>query len=223
MWSLGKEERLVCPPEFQRILTSTFGVNVYGAPLYRIMWGQCDTTRVSNPYGGYEDYIMGGEPAAWLVQRWTPAEKWGTPEIFDIVCRDPVADQPLFEYPEYGKYETIFTLTIKELKDGVLRVTPFPLDYSIIDEIIPFIDEAVQLSVAEQKAIVDRDKALKERAEIETITDRLMDALPTRYGPTSYGRPGCLTSVLDRKMHEIQQVWNRHARTKLRPVGMSQG
>jgi hypothetical protein len=28
-------------------------------------------------------------------------------------------------------------------------------------------------------------------------------------GPVSYGQQGCRTSLLDRKMHAIQQVWNR--------------
>lgn len=222
MWAIGKEERLECPPEFQQRLTDIFGVNVFGGPIYRLIWGQSNTFRVSNPYGGYEDQLEGSGQPAWLIQRWTPPEKWGTPEVFEIVNQDPCNAQPLFEYPEFGRYETIFVLNAKELRNGILRVEHFPLDYSIIDEIVPFLDQTLQISVCEQQAIADRAKTKKAQGETDQITDRLMDALPTRYGPTSYSRQGCRTSLLDKKMAEIQQVWNQQAKKRLRPVGMSQ-
>ena len=204
MVSIGLYERLECPEEFNELLRDTFGVNMFGDPIYRVLWGQTETMRVSRPEGGYQDQTLGGNLPAWLLQRWTPPEKWGTPQVFEYINKDPVNNQPLFPYPEFGIYETIHNLG-----QGVL-------DYGLFRTVFPMLEEIMYLSFAQLQAAKDRQKELENHREVEEITDRLMDALPTRYGPTSYGRAGCRTSVLDRKMAEIQQVWNRIDPKKLR-------
>ncbi|HEY5236602.1 MAG TPA: hypothetical protein VIJ14_10515 [Rhabdochlamydiaceae bacterium] len=211
MISIGLSERLECPQEWNDLLGDIFGVNWYGDNLYRVIWGQTDTIRVSKEKGGYEDQVAGGNLAAWLIQRWTPPEKWGTPTAFGIFNIDPANGQLLFPYPEYGLYETVHNLGSA------------PLDYGIIFSTIPFLEELSYLSQAELRAYKDRQKELENKADVEMITDRLMDALPTRYGPVSYGRGGCRTSVLTKKMDEIQQVWNRIDPRTLPGVGFKQG
>jgi hypothetical protein len=204
MWTMGHFERLECPPEFQQLLTDIFGVNDFGDPMYRIVWGQTETIRVSKPEGGYTDQTCGGGLPAWILQRWVSPDKWGSPKFFKLINRDPANGQLLFPYPEYGQYEML-----RNLGNA-------PLDYELIHSTIPFLQAFARLSDAERQAAKDRQKELDERADVEMITDRLMEALPTRYGPTSYGRGGCRTSILDKKMHEIQQVWNRVDPRKLR-------
>lgn len=214
MVCIGQYERLECPEEFQQLLTDIFGVNVYGEPIFRIVWGQTQTIRVSIPSesGGYEDQTVGGNLAAWLLQRWMGPEKWGMPGLFNRTNVDPANGQPLFPYPEFGQYEIMHNLGAGDL------------DYGIINSAIPLLQEVLYMSDAQLQAAKDREKELKEKAQVEDITDRLLDSMPTRYGPTSYGRGGCKTSILDKKMHEIQQVWNRMDVNKLRnPVkGMQQ-
>jgi len=43
LWQITKAERLTCPPEFQSCLTDIFGVNVFGEPNFKILWGQTET------------------------------------------------------------------------------------------------------------------------------------------------------------------------------------
>jgi hypothetical protein len=208
---MGPTERHECPADFQQILTDIYGVNRYGDPLYRVVWGQSEFRRVSKVDGGYENQSIGGNLAAWLIQRWTPPEKWGSRSLFNMVNKDPANNQVLFPYPEFGQYETIHNLGSGQL------------DYGIFHSLMPFLEEITYMSEAEIKAFKERQKQLENDRDVETITDRLMDALPTRYGPTSYGRGGCRTSVLDKKMAEIQQVWNSVDHKKLKHVrGMSQ-
>ena len=204
MVSIGLYERLEPPEEFNELLKDTFGVNLYGDPIYRVIWGQSETMRVSRPEGGYQDQTVGGNLPAWLLQRWMSPEKWGSPAAFEYTNRDPANGQVLFPYPEFGIYETIHNLGSGDL------------DYGIFNTVIPMLEEIMYLSFAQLQAAKDRQKEIENHRDVEEITDRLMDALPTRYGPTSYGRGGCRTSILDKKMKEIQDVWNKIDPRKLR-------
>lgn len=209
---IGKYERLEAPEDFNAELAIRFGVNVYGGPAFRVIWGQTDTIRVSKASGGYEDYPRGGNVAAWLLQKWSPPEKWGTRTVFNIMNYDHENGQLLREFPELGEYETIAQLP--------------RLDFAVIDWLVPSLTKVLALSAAQIKAAKEWAKEQQNRQEVDEITDRLMDALPTRYGPTSYGRGGCRTSILDQKMSEIQKVWTRNEKQiragKLLPKGMSQ-
>jgi hypothetical protein len=193
--TIGPYERLECPADIQQELTDRFGVNVYGDPVFRIIWGQSDTFRVLQPSGFYMDQTCGGNVAKWLVQKWSPPIKWGTREIFNIVNADPFYGLPLYEFPEFGMYET---------------VTSVPhLEHAIIDWVIPYLIKVLALSDEQLKAAKEWAAEVQNREEVEKITDKLMEALPTRYGPTSYGRGGCRTSVLTKKMADIEREWRR--------------
>jgi hypothetical protein len=211
-WHMGVYERLECPPEFNQLLEDIFGVDDFGEPLYRVVWGQTQTLRVSKPEGGYTDQTVGGGLASWLLQRKVHPAKWGGPKLFKLVNKDPANGQTLFPYPEYGQYETI------------QNIGNAPLDYELIHATVPFLEAISKLSQMQLDAWKERKRVADEQADVEMITDRLMDALPTRYGPTSYGRGGCRTSILDKRMDVIQQVWNRFTKSQLGklPKGMSQ-
>ena len=85
-----------------------------------------------------------------------------------------------------------------------------------MDLILPLMEMSEEMSAAEIAAAEEFNEQAENKAQVEAIADRLMDDYPTRFGPVSYGRGGCKTAVIDRKMHEISQVWNRMSRTALR-------
>lgn len=203
MVSIGKIERLETPEEWNQMLVDLFGVNWYGDPMYRIIWGQTDVLRVSSPEGGYHDQVVGGNAPVWLLQRWVSPDKWICPDIFEMINKDPENGQPLFPYPQFGSYETIHSMGKGALEYEVIRAT------------IPFLEELLFLSDMQVKSYRERREELKNKQQVEEITDRLMDSLPTRYGPTSYGRGGCKTSILAKKEEEIQRVWNRYRKEDL--------
>lgn len=209
MWRLGNNERLECPPEFQQILTDIFGVNDFGCPRYRIIWGMQPVRRVSKPGGGYED--MSCNTSAWLLQRWMHPAKWGNPALFKYINSDPANGQVMFPYPEFGEYELVCNLG-----DGAL-------DYELIHATIPILEAVSRLTDVQIRAFKERQQALEDKASTDKIADMLHDSLPTRYGPVSYGRGGCRTSALEKKMGEIQAAWNRLDPRKLKHVkGMQQ-
>ena len=207
----GNYERQEAPDWFNRELEDRFGVSVYGKPFYRVVWGQSTTLRVSQQNGGYTDQTVGGDLAAWLLQRLTAPEKWGTRDVFEIVNVDPANGQPMFEFPEFGMYETLFNLGSEDL--GI----------SILEQTIPFLESIREITWQQAKAAKERIKEIKNHAEVEEIADRLHDALPTRYGPTSYGRGGCKTSPLDKKEYELEQAWKRLPKNFNPKRGFNQG
>ena len=195
-------ERWVETPEWiNQMLLDTFGVDDFGDPLYRVIWGMMPVRRVSKPEGGYEDRSC--NTPEWLLQRKMSPAKWGSPALFRLINKDPANNQLLFPYPEYGFWEIIKSLGDK------------PIDYEIMHSTIPFLEATSHLTNAQIRAYKDRQKAAEEKADVDMVADRLYDALPSRYGPVSYGRGGCRTSVLDKRMEQISRIWDQFSRAQM--------
>jgi len=107
-------------------LTSTGGLNRYGEPNYRAVWGW---NRLSWIGGKFEDRDEHGlllrevvelrqEPKysqvnRWHVERWVPPEAYGTPQDWyaqTIESADGLRVPALGPYPERGEYEHCFTI-----------------------------------------------------------------------------------------------------------------
>ena len=244
----GAETRR-CPKEFQDRITRLFGRNRFGDPNFRIVWGQSEFIRQGNVWrdaqgnerGGYIDrYACHGMPC-WVIMRWKPPESYGSPRTYyaqtwmaakSHLERDPnhPHDSPrgfyiTGEYPWKGRYEIMQPLISKEYKDGKLVVTHFPLSHYMIDRLIPMFIAFQRLSEAEKAAARVYVREQEERKQTAQIADILEQNLPTWWGPVSYGGQGVRTSLLDRKMDQIQRVWDAMTRTR-KPVfnrGMSVG
>jgi hypothetical protein len=210
MWTITKQ-RFLEPPDWVNEELLNFGVNDWGEPYFRVVWGMSPVRRISKIHGGYEDQC--GNCPSWWLQRWIPPDKWGSPRLFRAVMGDPTNSQTLFPYPEFGEYESVKDLGNK------------PIDYALFQSTIPFLQHFLSLTDVQVKAYKERQKELENRAQVEEITDRLMDSLPTRYGPVSYSRGGCRTSLLDRKAHEIQKLWDRYDANAVKRLqkGFAQG
>ena len=209
-------ERRLCPDEFQQAIDERFGLNRFGTSNYRMAWGETETMRVAG-FNGYEDRLLCGNIACWNLMRWRPPEAFGSPELFDIVNRDPDTGLCILgEYPYEGKYDVLQPLMSKEFKDGRLVIDAFPLSYQILDTILPVVEkcsEMTELEIATANALVE---ARENKAIVDEITDRLLDEMPTRLGPVSYGKHGCKTAAITKKMDEISRVWNRMSVAKLK-------
>ncbi len=105
-------------------------------------------------------------------------------------------------------------------------MTHFPLSHYLIDTLIPMMVAFERLSRVEQRLAKEVAKAAEEKAITEKIADNLEENMPRWLGPVSYGGQGIRTSLLDRKMQQIQKVWDSMSRRGRRPVfkrGMAQG
>ena len=210
-------ERRICPQEFQDAIDERFGLNRFGGPRYRLAWGETETHRVQGPRG-YTERLLCPNIPCWNILRWRAPECYGTPRLYDLINRDPVTHLCLLgEYPYEGAWELVQPLYSKEFHFATgLQINSFPLDHVIMDLILPLMEMSEQMSAAEIAAAEEFNEQAENKAQVEAIADRLMDDYPTRFGPVSYGRGGCKTAVIDRKMHEISQIWNRMSRTALR-------
>ncbi len=241
-------ERRKCPPEFQERLTRMFGKNQFGDPRFKIVWGQSQFIRMGNQWidkignkriGYRQRFQVHGMPC-WVIMRWQPPIKYGSPAMYYANTYMAAARHELDgmsfdsaegfyatgEYPWRGRYEIIQPLISKEIVDKKLVVTHFPLSHYLIDTLIPMMIAFERLSRIEQKLAKEVTKAAEEKAITESIADHMEENMPRWLGPVSYGGQGIRTSLLDRKMQQIQKVWDNMSRRGLRPVfnkGMAQG
>jgi hypothetical protein len=241
-------ERRKCPAEFQDRLTRNFGKNQFGSPRFKIVWGQSQFIRLGNLWRdkngrervGYRDRYQAHGMPCWVIMRWQPPTKYGSPNIYYANSYMAAAthddgekqyDSPegfyvTGEYPWRGRYEIVQALISKEMVDGKLVVTHFPLSHFLIDRLIPMMLAFERLTAEEQAVAKAATKAAEEKETTEFIADYMEESLPRWWGPVSYGGQGIRTSLLDRKMHQISQVWDHMSRRGLRQkfsLGMQQG
>jgi len=198
-----------------------FGLNPFREPNFKVVWGQSEFHKMGNVwrdiYGnerrGYRmRYLCDGGPS-WNLMRWKPASFYGTPALWYMNTWDPHSRvYALGEYPWKGRYEVLYSFCKREVVEGKMTVMQFPLTHLLIDRIIPTVLAVQRMTPAERRAAAALVREKKEKAENEEITDRMMDELPAWYGPVSFSRQGIRTSLLDRKMYQIQQAWNRLSR-----------
>ncbi len=229
MYIAGPETR-VCPPEFQERLTRLFGKNQFGDPNFRVVWGQSQFMKMGNvwrdKFGGEQmgyryAYQTDGTPC-WNILKWYPASHYGSPAgyyMHTYMPRNPVEGiYATGEYPWRGRYEIMQPLRSKEFVNGELKLEHFPLSHYMIDSIIPMILAWQRLSYEEQTAACQLAEQERIKRENQENADRMMDNMPVWVHPVSYSRQGCRTSILDKKMHQIQRVWDRMAREGLKPI-----
>ena len=128
--------------------------------------------------------------------------------------------QVLGDYPWKGRYDTLNAFRSREFKNGKLYQESMPLNSVILDMVIPIIlqaQEATQLM--RLTALKDRE-AKKQDNLTRVIEDKRRDAELAFNGPVSYARQGCRTSLIDKKIMELEANWKRLMRiAKLMPKG----
>lgn len=236
----GAETRQ-CPPEFQARLTRMFGRNEFGEPHFKIVWGQSQFIRMGNVWRdkrgnerlGYRERYQCHAMPCWVIMRWHSPVEYGSPRAYyhnsymtSEAKMDPETGEMLEapkgfyvtgEYPYRGRYEIVQPLISKEFVGRKLVVTHFPLSHILIDKVIPLMVEYANLSQKQKADLRKANRAIEEQKQTEKIADLLEESMPRYWGPVSYGRQGIRTSLLDRKMEQIQKVWDRLSRGGRRP------
>lgn len=218
---IKKAEPRKAPKAFQDQLTRLFGRNKFGDPNFIIVWGQTYTIRLGNVWAngrkGYKDRLVQHNVPCWVIMRWRSPREYGTPELYYLESYEPNTGVYITgEYPWKGRYEILQPLYHKRFEGGLMVLDSMPLDQILIDRVIPMIIKAQRMSFAERKAAEDLIREKEEKIRSQEMTDELMERLPVWYGPKSFAGQGCRTSVLDKKMHEIQQQWNRVGKTRFK-------
>lgn len=186
MWTLGIYERRQCPPEFVDRLIALGGLNRFGEPNWRVVWGQSEieivggtwdvpkpgTHFIVNPKGELQEMPNTMEvaemrevlkyegQACWVLERWFPPENYGTEFQWYTENADPKGSglSLLGKYPDEGYYETCQRLITSEGR-------AVELNDAVLDYYVPMILKTHETTDAERKAA--RNKLREEEAEKE--------------------------------------------------------
>ena len=110
-----------CPPWFQKELTRIGGTNLYGEPMFRLVWSTNERMVIGGRWAyGFEGYKHGpaifGSPC-WSLMVWEPREFNGTPEMWEITTRDPDTGYLQYGgYPKYGYYRLMKRFMHREVE-----------------------------------------------------------------------------------------------------------
>jgi len=194
MWSVTGMDRRLCPPEYQSRISELGGLNKFGEPNWRVVWGQTQTERVGGlwEYGDgtkvaeMRDVLRYDGAAVWALERWFPPENYGTEWQWYRENADPKSGLPLLGgYPDQGEYEPCIRI------HGELN------DY-VIDSFIQLILKTHE-TTAKQRQIAVRDYRLKiEQEDHDRKVEMYIEKVPAYTGPVSYAGQRIKTARVDR-------------------------
>lgn len=182
------------PPEgLARRVTRAGGLNRYGEPNFRVIWGWSRLTWIG---GKWKDCDASGNVIReiielrqapkyfpherWHIERWLPPEAYGSPQLWHsqtIEREDGILIPALGPYPRRGEYEHCFTL------QG-LRSEFVPLSPAACEWIVRAIEFARALPAQEHHAALQRREAARERD-----WNAQADAIFDDSGPAFHGAP----------------------------------
>lgn len=218
-----KYQQYTCPQEFQDRLTEVGGVNRYDDPNFIIRWAQGGEEECyyraggawagggQVTYTGYRDLLVGGGTPSWMLMQWQDATEYGTPEMYYAMNRDESTGlQTLGEYPYKGRYRLLYNLRWMDKKQGRLKFEAMPLNEWLLRTIVPIIKEARDISWEKTKAALKDIEEREKQSDINMIEDVMRNnAVPFHGSPVSYGKQGCHTSLIDKKIENMQRHWNQ--------------
>lgn len=160
------------PPELVARLTRAGGLNRFGEPNFRLVWGW---SRLCWIGGRWEDRDASGALLRavvelrqvpkyfphdrWHLERWVPPEVYGSPEQWDratVETEDGYRLPALGPYPSRGDWELCFTL---ETPDGRF----LPLEPQICDELVRRVERSRALPAGVRRAAVFRQHDRQQR------------------------------------------------------------
>jgi hypothetical protein len=183
-WHIIGSEHLLCPPEYQEHVNAIGGLNRFGDPNFRIVWGQSEfeVVRGRDAYGreGAHTISKHGNVPAWFIEVWKPPECFGTPEFWYTIGWDWELDTcTLGDYPWRGLYmPASFNLFIRKFDGDRMTIDAMPLNHWIIDLVIPNMLKAQEETYQQKKAALENRMAAERAEAAKKTMDAYMDAAP---------------------------------------------
>jgi hypothetical protein len=219
----AKYEQYECPEEFQDRLNEIGGFSRYDTPNFRLVWGQGGQEECLYRAGGawhveglpsfvgYRDLLVGSGVPCWCLLQWQSPEEYSTPEGYYLTNYDDETGlQTLGEFPYTGRYRLLYSLRWTEKRGNALHFEAMPLSSLLLRTIVPIIMDAKDISrektMATLKELEEREKA----TDLAQIEDRMRsNALPFHGNAVSYGKQGCRTSLVDKRIEQMTRNWGR--------------
>jgi hypothetical protein len=224
-----------CPEWFSEKLKEIGGENIYGDANFTCRWGQGGQEGCTYRAGGhwhvegqpsflgYRDLLIGGGTPSWCLLQWHPAVHYGTPESYYVSTHDEETNlKDLGEYPYSGRYRLLYNMSYRSVINGKFQIEAMPLNSFVLDEVIPIILEAKDISYEQTMAAMKGLKEAEDKADTDMIEDVMRDSKLAFKGPVSYARQGCRTSLIDKKMEQMSRHLNKmSANARMLGKGMS--
>jgi len=181
-WIIPGMERRDCPREYQEHVERIGGMNRFGGPNFRIVWGMNETMLVygvdANGKKGQHIVLKHGGIPAWFIDCWKPPECYGTPELWYSLTWDWETDAPAIgDYPWRGLYEPAnFNLFTRRFEGDKMIIDAMPLAHWLIDLLIPNIIKDLDTTYEQRKNAI-RNRLLAERQRANQLAfDAYLDA-----------------------------------------------
>lgn len=186
------------------------GTNPYGESMWKLAWGPSTTMRAAGLHG-YRDILMAGPEPCWMILMWEPASVYGSPAMWYYQNLDePTGLQLLGEYPYHGRYRVIHKLIHREMVNGHLKTEAMELSSLIIDVILPMTKAWQSISKESQVEALRYEQDLREKEIAEKAADAKSQYAPAFKGrPISFGRQGCRTSLIDKKIEVLERQFKQ--------------
>lgn len=158
-----------CPKFYAEFLLRIGGRNPFGQPNFRLVWGPCTTKTI---WGQMEGGSCGqhiilnyGLAPLWHLEMWKPPELFGTPEQWYEQSYDPVTGLHVCgDFPFQGDYSHHSKLN--------------NLNYRILENLIPKIQEARGITFYQRKKIIEERILAEKRENARIIHDAYLNAQP---------------------------------------------
>lgn len=177
------------PENVQARLTRAGGLNRFGEPNYRVVWGWNRLTPIGGKWTDHdaegniirEIVALRHEPKypqvnRWHVEKWVPPESYGNPWQWDLETKESGV-LALGPFPYRGEYEHCFTLETPH--GGFVQLTPTVVEY---------IAKAIERSRSKKfNRLQKRERENKKDDEyVEWCMDQMDDNPTWVYTPHTY-------------------------------------
>jgi hypothetical protein len=158
-------------PQFALDALAKYGTNLFGEPLYRIVWSETRTylsgglwtdftdsesKHLLREVAEYRRVPLYGSQQRWVLEKWCPPETYGSPEIWDDENRDEKTGLlTLGPFPSRGEYEHVHTF---EVNGHYVPLVP-----ETINAICYLIEKSREFSFRQKKAALEAQQAKEDR------------------------------------------------------------
>lgn len=176
-------EKRECPQTFTDFLIRIGGLNPFGGPNFRLVWGGSATKTIYGQMfnGKCGQHILLKYPykPAWHFEEWKPGDFFCSPERWYIETFDQSTGMhTMGDYPFQGDYVCRVPMYEKESINGKFVVTPWPLSFETLELLVPAIWAARDISDKEKKMYLESERDKEREASLDVMRDAYTDGSP---------------------------------------------
>jgi hypothetical protein len=122
-------QTLILAPDWATKGLARFGLNPYGQPHFRVIWGPSRTYIAGGFFdrlgkSTYRRLVKYGLDPKWVLERWRPAAIYGSPQTWEANYSTPEGFLALGPFPAHGEYESCTVFSTGKGGSGYVPLEP---------------------------------------------------------------------------------------------------